>query len=349
MSRAERMSAVGAVDGLSLVRQCALAGVSRSSLYYSPAGESAENLALMREIDEVHLKCPFYGVRQMRSHLRLGGVVVGVNRVRRLMRLMGLSAVQPPPRTSSPAPGHRVYPYLLGGVDVVEPDQAWCADITYIPVMSGFFYLVAVMDWATRRVLSWRLSNTMEVGFCLGALEDALRTGTPGIFNTDQGSQFTSLAFTQRVLSSGARMSMDGRGRFMDNIFIERLWRSLKYEAVYLHELEDGHHARQVVGSWIEFYNHARPHSSLHGRTPASVYLGGRPGQAGGVGYVVGGSQSSRFAAPPLRSGPSGDRLPPTTSLLAMAGRELPAMNDPTDNSGDVADPWCIANPLCGA
>ena len=218
MSRAERMSAVGAVDGLSLVRQCALAGVSRSSLYYSPAGESAENLALMREIDEVHLKCPFYGVRQMRSHLRLGGVVVGVNRVRRLMRLMGLSAVQPPPRTSSPAPGHRVYPYLLGGVDVVEPDQAWCADITYIPVMSGFFYLVAVMDWATGRVLSWRLSNTMEVGFCLGALEDALRTGTPEIFNTDQGSQFTSLAFTQRVLSSGARMSMDGRGRFMDRL-----------------------------------------------------------------------------------------------------------------------------------
>ena len=340
---------MGALDGLSLVRQCALAGVSRSSLYYSPAGESAENLALMREIDEVHLKYPFYGVRQMRSHLRLGVVVVGVNRVRRLMRLMGLSAVQPPPGTSSPAPGHRVYPCLLGGVDVVEPDQAWCADITHIPVMSGFFYLVAVMDWATRRVLSWQLSNTMEVGFCLGALEDALRTGTPEIFNTDQGSQFTSLAFTQRVLSSGARMSMDGRGRFMDNIFIERLWRSLKYEAVYLHELEDGHHARQVVGSWIEFYNHARPHSSLHGRTPASVYLGGRPGQAGGVGNVVGGSQSSRFAAPPLRSGPSGDRLPPTTSLLAMAGRELPAMNDPTDNSGDVADPWCIANPLCGA
>ena len=287
MSRAERMSAVGVMDGLSLVRQCALAGVSRSSLYYSPAGESAENLALMREIDEVHLKYPFYGVRQMRSHLRLGGVVVGVNRVRRLMRVMGSGAVQPPPRTSSPAPGHRVYPYLLGGVDVVEPDQAWCADITYIPVMSGFFYLVAVMDWATGRVLSWQLSNTMEVGFCLGALEDALRTGTPEIFNTDQGSQFTSLAFTQRVLSSGARMSMDGRGRFMDNIFIERLWRSLKYEAVYLHELGDGHHARQVVGSWIDFYNHVRPHSALGGRTPASVYHGERPELAGGVGNVV--------------------------------------------------------------
>ena len=217
---------MGAVDGLGLVRQCALAGVSRSSLYYSPAGESAENLAPVREIDEAHLKYPFHGVR--------------------LMRVMGSGAVQPPPRTSSPAPGHRVYPYLLGGVDVVEPDQAWCADITYIPVMSGFFYLVAVMDWATRRVLSWRLSNTMEVGFCLGALEDALRGGAPGIFNTDQGSQFTGLAFTQRVLSSGARMSMDGRGRFMDNIFIERLWRSLKYEAVYLHELGDG----PTPGKW---------------------------------------------------------------------------------------------------
>ena len=198
-------------------------------------------------------------------------------------------------------------------------------------------------------MLSWRLSNTMEVGFRLGALEDALLIGTPGIFNTDQGSQFTSLAFTQRVPSSGAKMSMDGRGRFMDNIFMERLWRSLKYEAVYLHELEDGHHARRVVGSWMDSCNHARPHSSLHGRTPASVYLGGRPGQAGGVGNLVGGSQSSRFAAPPLRSGPSGDRLPPTTSLLAMAGRELPAMNDPTDNSGDVADPRCIANSTCGA
>ena len=348
MSRAERMSAVGAVDGPSLVRQCALAGVSRSSLYYRPAGESAENLALMREIDELHTRYPFYGVRQMRSHLRLGGVVVGVNRVRRLMRLMGLSAVQPPPRMSSPAPGHRVYPYLLGGVDVVEPDQAWCADITYIPVMSGFFYLVAVMDWATRHVLSWQLSNTMEVGFCLGALEDALLIGTPGVFNTDQGSQFTSLAFTERVLSSGARVSMDGRGRFMDNIFIERLWRSLKYEAVYLHELVDGHHARRVISSWIDFYNHSRPHSSLHGRTPASAYLNGR-GLAGSVGNVAGGSQSSRFAAPPLRSGPSGDRLPPATSLLAMAGRELPAMPDPTHNESVSSDTEGLATDPCRA
>ena len=170
------------------------------------------------------------------------------------------------------------------------------------------------MDWATRHLLSWQLSTTVKVRFCLGALEDALRGGAPGIFNTDRGSQFTSLAFTQRVLSSGARMSKDGRGRFMDNIFIERLWRSLKYEAVYLHKHENGHHGRQVVGSWIDFYNHARPHSSLHERTPASVCLGRGPGLAGGVRNLVGGSQSSRFAAPPLRSGPSGDRLPPTTS-----------------------------------
>ena len=303
MSREERLSAVGAMEGLSLVRQCELAGVSRSSLYYRPAGESEENLALMREIDETHLKYPFYGVRQMRSHLRLGGARVGVKRVRRLMRLMGLSALQPRPRTSSPAPGHRVYPYLLGGVEVVEADQAWCADITYIPVKSGFFYLVAVMDWATRCVLSWRLSNTMDAGFCVEALEDALRGGTPGIFNTDQGAQFTSLAFTERVLSSGAKVSMDGRGRYMDNIFIERLWRSLKYEAVYLHELEDGRHARRVVGAWIDFHNHARPHSSLGGRTPASVYLGARTEPGRGIG-----------------------------NLVVMAGRELPAMPGPTDN-----------------
>ena len=256
----------------------------------------------MREIDEVHTRYPFYGVRQMRSHLRLGGVVVGVNRVRRLMRLIGSGAVQPRPRTSSPAPGHSVYPYLLGGVDVVEADQAWCADITHIPVVSGYFHLVAVMDWATRCVLSWRLSNSMEVGFCLGALEDALLIGTPGVVNTDQGSQFTSLVFTERVLSSGAKESMDRRGRFMDNIFIERLWRSLKYEEVYLHELEDGHYAPRVISSWMDSYNHSRLHSALDGSTPASAYLNGRE-QARRVGNLVGGSLSSRFAAPPLRSG----------------------------------------------
>ena len=317
--------------------------MSRSSLYYKPTGESAENLVPVREIDELHLKYPFHGVRQMRAHLRLGCVEVGVKRVRRLMRLMGSGALQPRPRTSSPAPGHRVYPYLLGGVDVAEADQAWCADITYIPVVSGFFYLVAVMDWATRCVLSWRLSNTMHAGFRVEALEDALRGGTPGIFNTDQGARFTSPAFTEHVPSSGAKVSMDGRGRYMDNIFIERLWRSLKYEAVHLHELEDGRHARRVAGAWVDFHNHARPHPSLDGRTPASVYPGGRAAVDGGGGNSVGGGLSSRFAAPPLRSGPSGDRPPPTESLLVMAGRGLPAMPDPTNNENIAADAVRVA------
>ena len=275
MSRSERLAAVGAMEGLSIVRQCALAGVSRSSVYYIPAGESEANLALMRRMDELHTAYPFYGVRQMCAHLRLESAEVNAKRARRLMRLMGIRAVRPPPRTSAPAPGHRVHPYLLRGMDIVEADQVWCADITYIPVKSGFFYLVAVMDWATRHVLSWRLSNTMDAGFCLAALEDALLGGAPGIFNTDQGSQFTSDAFTGRVLAAGARMSMDGRGRYLDNIFIERLWRSLKYECVYLHKLEDGRHARELIGAWLDFYNHARPHSALGGRTPPKGWQAG--------------------------------------------------------------------------
>ena len=260
---------------LTLSRQCALVGVSRSSLYHRPVGESLENLSLMRRMDELHLEHPFYGSRQMSSHLRREGVVAGRHRVRRLMRLMGMEAVYRKPRTSEPNPGHRVYPYLLRDVEVDRANMAWCADITYIPVSRGFFYLVAVMDWMSRHVLSWRLSNTMDSGFCIEALEAALRVGAPEIFNTDQGSQFTSLAFTERVLASGALCSMDGRGRYLDNIFIERLWRSLKYEAVYLHELADGRDAERVIGSWFEFYNETRPHSSLGGRTPAEAYRGG--------------------------------------------------------------------------
>ena len=283
MSRSERLAAVGAMEGLSIVRQCALAGAGRSSVYYIPAGESEANLALMRRMDELHTAYPFYGVRQMCAHLRLESAEVNAKRVRRLMRLMGIRAARPPPRTSAAGPGHRVHPYLLRGMDIVEADQVWCADITYIPVKSGFFYLVAVMDWATRHVLSWRLSNTVDVGFCLEALEDALLGGTPGIFNTDQGSQFTSEAFTGRVLAAGAKMSMDGRGRYLDNIFIERLWRSLKYECVYLHELEDGRHARELIGAWLDFYNHVRPHSALGGRTPASVCLAGRASPSGAL------------------------------------------------------------------
>ena len=259
---------------LPLSRQCGLLGVSRSSQYYAPKGESAENLALMRRMDELHLAHPFYGSRQMARHLRREGVTVGRHRVRRLMRLMGLKAVCRRPRTSVANSAHRVYPYLLRDLAIERPDQVWCADITYIPVLKGFFYLVAVMDWATRHVLSWRLSNTQDSVFCVGALRAALRLGTPGIFNTDQGAQFTSPAFTSQVLAAGIRCSMDGRGAYLDNVFIERLWRSLKYEAVYLHELADGFQAERLIGSWFSFYNTLRPHSALGGRTPQEAYFG---------------------------------------------------------------------------
>jgi len=259
---------------LPLSRQCALLGVSRSSQYYEPLGESAANLALMRRLDELHLEHPFYGSRQMVRHLRRDGVVAGRHRVRRLMRRMGMEAVYRKPRTSVANPEHRVYPYLLRDLVIDRPDQVWCADITYIPVSQGFFYLVAVMDWASRHVLSWRLSNTMDSAFCVEALEAALHLGVPEIFNTDQGAQFTSVAFTDKVRACGARCSMDGRGRYLDNIFIERLWRSLKYEAVYLHELADGRDAERVIDSWFRFYGESRPHSSLGGRTPGEVYRG---------------------------------------------------------------------------
>jgi putative transposase len=263
---------------LSLSRQCRLLSISRSSFYYAPKGESSENLALMRRIDELFLKYPFYGSRQMVRQLRRDGVRVGRQRVRRLMRLMGLEAIYQAPRTSTPHRAHRVYPYLLRGMAIDRPDRVWCADITYIPVQRGFLYLVAVMDWATRHVLSWRLSNTMDAGFCVEALAEALaRYGRPEIFNTDQGSQFTSLDFTGTIENAGIAISMDGRGRCMDNIFIERLWRSLKYEAVYLHELTDGFVARRVIGEWIDFYNTERPHSALAGRTPAEVYEARQP------------------------------------------------------------------------
>ena len=264
-------------DGaLSLSRQCELLDVGRASLYREPAGESGANLALMRRIDELYMDCPFYGSRQMSRHLRREGVVAGRHRIRRLMRLMGLEAVYRKPRTSEPHPGHEVHPHLLRGVAVERPDQVWCADITCIPVRSGFLYLVAAMDWATRFVLAWRLSNTMDAAFCVEALEAALSGGAvPDVFNTDQGAQFTSLAFTGRVLASGARCSMDGRGRCLDNVFIERLWRSLKYEAVYLRDIADGFDAERVVADWMRFYNHVRPHSSLGGRTPAEAYRGG--------------------------------------------------------------------------
>ena len=254
---------------LSLSRQCHLLRVSRSSLYHRPKGESAENLALMRRIDELFLKYPFYGSRQMVRYLWRDGVRVGRHRVRRLMGLMGLQAIYQAPRTTRPHPEHRVYPYLLKGVATERPNHVWSADITYIPVQRGFLYLVAVMDWATRRVLSWRLSNTLDARFCTEALE---RYGRPEIFNTDQGSQFTSLEFTSVLKDAGVAISMDGRGRCMDNIFIERLWRSLKYEAVYLHELSAGFQAQRLVACWLAFYDQGRPHSTLGGSTPAEAY-----------------------------------------------------------------------------
>ena len=263
---------------LSITRQCRLLSLSRSSFYYAAKGESEANLALMRRIDELFLKYPFFGSRQMVRRLRRDGLGVGRHRVRRLMRLMGLQAIYQTPRTSDPHPTHRIYPYLLRELAISRANQVWCADITYIPVQRGFLYLVAIMDWATRHVLAWRLSNSMDARFCIKALNEALaKYATPEIFNTDQGSQFTGLAFTGALTDAGIRISMDGRGRFMDNIFIERLWRSLKYEAVYLHELTDGFRAERVIAEWIGFYNTERPHSALAGQTPAEAYGAGQP------------------------------------------------------------------------
>ena len=279
MSRGERRAMIRRDHrDLSLSQQCRVLSISRSSFYYTPSGESVETLALMRRIDELFLKYPFYGSRQMVRQLHREGIRVGRHRVRRLMRLMGLEAIYQAPRTSARHPAHRIYPYLLRNLEVNRPNQVWCADITYIPVQRGFLYLVAVMDWATRHVLAWRLSNTMDASFCVEALAEALaRYGRPEIFNTDQGSQFTSLDFTGALKEAGIRISMDGRGRCMDNIFIERLWRSLKYEAVYLHELTDGFKAERVIGEWIGFYNTERPHSALNGQTPAEAYGAERP------------------------------------------------------------------------
>ena len=279
MSRGERKAMITREHPeLSLSRQCEVLSISRSSFYYAPMGESPATLALMRRIDELFLKYPFYGSRQMARQLRRQGVRVGRHRVRRLMRLMGLAAIYQAPRTSAPHPEHRVYPYLLKGMAIARPNQVWCADITYIPVQRGFLYLVAIMDWATRHVLAWRLSNTMDAGFCVEALNEALaRYGKPEIFNTDQGSQFTSFDFTGVLKEAGVVISMDGRGRCMDNIFIERLWRSLKYEAVYLHELTDGFRAERVIRDWIDFYNTERPHSALGDRTPAEAYGARQP------------------------------------------------------------------------
>jgi len=275
MSAAKRKTIVEAAHGgLSITRQCKLLSLPRSSYYFKPAGETEKNLALMRLIDAQFLETPWYGSRQMARHLCSEDCCVGRKRVRRLMRKMGLQAIYQAPRTSDPHPEHKIYPYLLKGLSITRPNHVWCADITYIPMRRGFLYLVAIMDWATRKVLSWKLSNTMDADFCVKALEEALaRYGRPKIFNTDQGSQFTGFDFIDVLKDAKIKISMDGKGRWMDNVFIERLWRSLKYECVYLNAFETGSEARDGIGRWIDYYNTRRPHSSLgRHRTPDECY-----------------------------------------------------------------------------
>ena len=266
---------------LSVVRQCELASISRPGFHYQPAGETPLNLALMRlpearassEIDAQFLETPWYGSRQMARHLRREGYAVGRKRIRRLMAKMGLAPICQRPRTTVPHPERRVWPYLLRGMVIDRPNQVWCAGITCLPMRRGFPYLVAVTDWATRKVLSWRVSNAMDVEFCIEELEEALaRFGKPEIFNSGQGSQFTSPRFTGVLQQAGVRISMDGRGRWMDIVFIERLWRSLKHECVCLHAFETGSELRAGLSRWISYYNARRPHSTLAGRTPDEAY-----------------------------------------------------------------------------
>jgi putative transposase len=264
---------------LSVRRQCELLSLSRSGLYYEPMGESAENLRLMRLVDGEYTKRPYYGVARMTEWLRRAGEAINPKRVRRLMRVMGLEAIYPKKRLSAPGEGHKRFPYLLRGLLVDHPDQVWCADITYIGLRRGFAYLVAVLDWHSRYVLSWALSGSLETEFCLEALEEALLDARPEIFNTDQGTQFTSESFTGCLKREGVRISMDGRGRVFDNIFVERLWRSVKYEEVYLKEYGGPGEARDGLREYFRFYNRERPHQALEYRTPAEVYFAGRRGR----------------------------------------------------------------------
>jgi putative transposase len=263
-------------EDLSVRRQCALVGVARSGVYRPKPVVEADDLAVMRRIDELHLELPFYGSRRMTFELNKEGRGVNRKRVRRLMRVMGIEALVPRPGTSKAAPGHKIYPYRLRGLKIVEPNHVWAADVTYIPMACGFLYLVAIIDWASRAVLAWRLSNTNDASFCAAALGEALlRFGKPRIFNTDQGSTFTAEAFTSKLVTAGVVISMDGRGRFMDNIFIERLWRSIKYEEVHLKAYADGCEARSGISSWMNFYNFRRPHQAMNNQMPMAVWRAG--------------------------------------------------------------------------
>lgn len=257
---------------LSIREQCRLLGIHRSTAYYEPASESAENLGLMRLIDEEYLRRPHRGSRQMEDYLRQLGYTVNRKRVQRLMRQMGIEGIAPRRCTTVSAPGHPKYPYLLRNLAIVRPDQVWCSDITYLPMAHGFLYLVAVMDWHSRYVLSWRLSNSLDVEFCVEALEEALERGRPEIFNTDQGAQFTSRDFTSRLEDASVAISMDGRGRALDNVFIERLWRTVKYEEIYLKEYATGADCYEGLKSYFRYYGHERRHQSLNRRTPWEVY-----------------------------------------------------------------------------
>jgi putative transposase len=275
MSTPDRKAKLDMKHGkLSIRRQCVLLALPRSGVYRVPAPAKESDAALRRRIDALYTEHPFYGSRRIAFALKANR-----KRVQRLMRLMGIEALGPKPCTSKPQPGHRIYPYLLRNMSIDRPNQVWATDITYIPIGAGFLYLVAIMDWASRAVLSWRLSNTLDASFCVAALEEALaRFGKPEIFNSDQGSQFTSEAFTATLEKAGIPISMDGRGRYMDNIFIERLWRSLKHEDIYLKHYADGREAREGIASWIAFYNNRRPHQALDYRTPMSVWRLGTTG-----------------------------------------------------------------------
>jgi putative transposase len=265
-------------SGLSVRRQCELLGLSRSSLYYEPAAEPAENLRLMRLIDEEYTAHPFLGSRRLTKWLLERGEEVNRKRVQRLMRVMGLEAIYPKPKLSASGRGHRIYPYLLRNVSIVRPDQVWSTDITYVPLASGFMYLAAIIDWYSRYVLAWRLSNTLDGSFCLEMLEEALSRGRPEVFNTDQGVQFTAQAWTGRLESAGVAVSMDGKGRCLDNVFVERLWRTVKYEDIYLWRYEGVVELQRGLGRYFPYYNEERLHQALEYRTPAAVYGQGRAG-----------------------------------------------------------------------
>jgi putative transposase len=258
---------------LSVTKQAAAVCIARSTVYYLPRPVSAADLALMRQVDKLHTEFPFAGSRMLRRLLAIDGSKVGRRHVKTLMRRMGIEALYRRPRTTKPAPGHKIYPYLLRGIEITRPNQVWAMDITYVPMVKGFVYLAAVLDWFSRRVLSWRVSITMEAAFCVETLEDALaRHGKPEIFNTDQGSQFTCAAFTDVLAKNEIRISMDGKGAWRDNVFVERLWRSVKYEEVYLRAYDSVSDARQSIGRYLDLYNRRRPHSSLDGRTPDQAY-----------------------------------------------------------------------------